>query len=83
MLILGIILCFFLIAMIVKNRKKPFNDVPQIKKPTKTLSLDEKLKIEKDETIEQLITTITKIEKQSIHQLTTSLNNLKEENTKL
>ena len=77
-IILTIVLFFFLLLRIDKNKNKQINPIVQKKKPVKTLSLDQKIKLEKTMEIKQITSVLTQAEKQPINRLIVVLNNLKE-----
>ena len=77
-IILAIVLFFFLLLRIDKNKNKQINPIVQKKKPVKTLSLDQKIKLEKTMGIKQITSVLTQAEKQPINRLAIVLNNLKE-----
>ena len=77
-IILVILLFFFLLLRIDKNKNKQNSPIAQKKKPVKTLSLDQKIKLEKTMEIKQITSVLTQAEKQPINRLIVVLNNLKE-----
>ncbi|EOH92884.1 hypothetical protein UAW_02925 [Enterococcus haemoperoxidus ATCC BAA-382] len=80
-LIIAILLFFCVFILIDKEKNKQNSPIPQKKNPTTKLSLDQKIKLEKAESMQQVTSKIRQIEKQTIKNLLSVLNHLKE-NTK-
>ncbi|WP_086444848.1 hypothetical protein [Candidatus Enterococcus lemimoniae] len=77
-IILAIVLFFFLLLRIDKNKNNQISPIGQKKKPVKTLSLDQKIKLEKTMGIKQITSVLIQAKKQPINRLVVVLNNLKE-----
>ncbi|OTN87836.1 hypothetical protein A5819_000284 [Enterococcus sp. 7E2_DIV0204] len=77
-IILAIVLFFFLLLRIDKNKNNQISPIGQKKKPVKTFSLDQKIKLEKTMGIKQITSVLTQAKKQPINRLVVVLNNLKE-----
>lgn len=81
-IISGVSLFFFLLLLIDKNKNNQTNPVPNKVKAVRPLSLDQKIKLEKAATIQQVTATIKRIEEQKINQLIRVLNSVKEMKSK-
>ncbi|ALR99959.1 hypothetical protein ATZ33_00745 [Enterococcus silesiacus] len=77
-LVIGVLLFFFILIIVDKKKDQHNHPTIQEKKPTKILSLDEKIALEKAESIQKITSLITQVEKQGIEQLIAVLNRAQE-----
>jgi hypothetical protein len=75
------VIIVILLYLSLTNRNKRENKVIEKKVPVKRLSLDEKLKQEKEENLVKLVLVLTEIEKKTAVQLVTIIDNLKQTKT--
>jgi hypothetical protein len=75
------VIIVILLYLSLTNRNKRENKVIKKKVPVKRLSLDEKLKQEKEENLVKLVLILTEIEKKTAVQLVTIIDNLKQTKT--
>lgn len=75
------VIMVILLYLSLTNRNKRENKVIEKKVPVKRLSLDEKLKQEKEENLVKLVLVLTEIEKKTAVQLVTIIDNLKQTKT--
>lgn len=73
-LVIGVLLFFFIFIIVDKKKNQHNRSTIQEKQPTKRLSLDEKIQLEKAESIQKIASLITQIERQGIEQLIAALN---------
>lgn len=80
MFLMIIVISFFVLLILIvdKNKNNSQNTVPKRKKVVNVLSLDQKIKLEKIDGIQQVSSTLVQLKKQKINQLIVALNNLKE-----
>lgn len=69
---------FVMIVLMIDNKKKISDkmDIPN-RTPEKSISLDQKIKLERTELIQQVTAAIAQIKNQSIDQVVASLNSVK------
>ncbi|MFK4566659.1 hypothetical protein [Enterococcus sp. UD-01] len=75
------VIIVILLYLSLTNRNKRENKVIEKKVPVKRLSLDERLKQEKEENLVKLVLVLTEIEKKTAVQLVTIIDNLKQTKT--
>ncbi|MDA9471547.1 hypothetical protein [Enterococcus sp. 5H] len=71
MIVSVIVLVVFVLCVVLIDKKMQTksNSEPQKKVPTKSLTLDEKINLEKTEIIQQLVSVIAQIEQKSINEV--------------